>query len=413
MNELEMLKQETMIQKSKCSSSRENTNAEDGKISKDALEIDNNVFGASHDKDNIIEVQSSNNEMFENVFAHDHDKKHAAEKTKADYKTLKEENILLKIEIKTYKERVRDFEKKPVQFINYKSAYENLQKHITRDESLNVKNENDFVKKAFKQNEDKYLDDIIQLQAKNKDLENIVCKMGKSSQTLHMLTNEQSLYRENTRKLGLGYKDPCFLGQVVAYNPKLYDAHVLRQEFVKLDMHDTEEILNDAEESQVKMKEKKFPVNYAKINQLCDMFVPQMELSIEQRYFLESSTSNVSPESSPQKSNLPPKKMPNESQLLKLFINLDNEINELGKLINIHHYIDRDKSFFYDNKDDIRRIFTREIFESMESEVDETSKKHEVLQNKIDQLLEANVANDVRNLVMQSYVEIKNREEIE
>ncbi|GKG17516.1 hypothetical protein Tco_0362473, partial [Tanacetum coccineum] len=32
---------------------------------------------------------------------------------------------------------------------------------------------------------------------------------------------------------------------------------------------------------------------------------------------------------------------------------------------------------------------------------------------KIDQLLEANIANDVKNIVMQSYVEIKNNEEIE
>ncbi|GJV31791.1 hypothetical protein Tco_1392191 [Tanacetum coccineum] len=52
-----------------------------------------------------------------------------------------------------------------------------------------------------------------------------------------------------------------------------------------------------------------------------------------------------------------------------------------------------------------------DIFKSMESEVDRTSKKNDILQNKIDQLLEANIANDVRNLIMQSYVEIKNKEE--
>ncbi|GJX21415.1 hypothetical protein Tco_0224092 [Tanacetum coccineum] len=39
--------------------------------------------------------------------------------------------------------------------------------------------------------------------------------------------------------------------------------------------------------------------------------------------------------------------------------------------------------------------------------------KNEILQNKIDQLLEANIANDVKNIVMQSYVEIKNKQEIE
>ncbi|GJX60040.1 hypothetical protein Tco_0291430 [Tanacetum coccineum] len=38
--------------------------------------------------------------------------------------------------------------------------------------------------------EEKYLNDIIQLQAKNKDLENVVCKMGKSTETLRLLAND-------------------------------------------------------------------------------------------------------------------------------------------------------------------------------------------------------------------------------
>ncbi|GJV58078.1 hypothetical protein Tco_1459083 [Tanacetum coccineum] len=53
------------------------------------------------------------------------------------------------------------------------------------------------------------------------------------------------------------------------------------------------------------------------------------------------------------------------------------------------------------------------IFESMERKVDRTSKKNENFQYKIDQLLDANIANDVKIIVMQSYVEIKNNEEIE
>ncbi|GJV35880.1 hypothetical protein Tco_1408357 [Tanacetum coccineum] len=203
------------------------THAEDGKINKDALEIDNKVAGASHDKDNITEVQSSNNEMFENVFAHDHGQKHVDEKTKTDNKTLKEENILLKKETETVEQQ-----------------------------------------------------------------------------------NNEKLQKE---------KDEI---RAVACNPKLYDAHVLRQEFMKLDMHDTGEILNDAEESQVKMKEKQFPEITAEVKEMLD------------------------------------------------------------------------------------------IFESMESEVDETSKKHENFQNMIDQLLEANIANDVRDLVMQSYMELRKEKKL-
>ncbi|GJY04242.1 hypothetical protein Tco_0370182 [Tanacetum coccineum] len=116
-----MQKHDTMIQTSKCNNSRENTNAGDGKISKDASVIDNNVGRDFHDKDNITKVQSENNKTIENVFAHDHDQKHAAEKTKTDNKTLKEANVLLKKEIETFKKRVRDLEKKPDEFINYKT----------------------------------------------------------------------------------------------------------------------------------------------------------------------------------------------------------------------------------------------------------------------------------------------------
>ncbi|GJU52295.1 hypothetical protein Tco_1226009 [Tanacetum coccineum] len=43
-----------------------------------------------------------------------------------------------------------------------------------------------------------------------------------------------------------------------------------------------------------------------------------------------------------------------------------------------------------------------DIFESMERNVARTSKKNEILQNNIDQLLKENIANDVKNLVMQS-----------
>nr|GEW42284.1 hypothetical protein [Tanacetum cinerariifolium] len=145
------------------SSSKENTNAGDGQINKDASDIDSNVARDFHDKDNIIEVQSSNNELIENVFAHDHNQKHAAEKTK--------------------------------------------------DGNM---------------------------------------KKGNSSKTLCMLTNEQSLYRENKRKMGLGYTDPCPLGQAIACHPKLYDAEVLGLHYVKPDVYDTEEILNNAEESGVR-----------------------------------------------------------------------------------------------------------------------------------------------------------------
>ncbi|GKD34258.1 hypothetical protein Tco_1249767 [Tanacetum coccineum] len=44
------------------------------------------------------------------------------------------------------------------------------------------------LKKESKKKEDKYLDEVIDLQKKNKALDNVVYKMGQSTQTVHMLT---------------------------------------------------------------------------------------------------------------------------------------------------------------------------------------------------------------------------------
>ncbi|GJS87197.1 hypothetical protein Tco_0769833 [Tanacetum coccineum] len=103
--------------------------------------------------------------------------------------------------------------------------------------------------------EEKYLNDIIQLQAKNKDLENVVCKMGKSTKTLRLLTNEQKAFRDNLRKSGLGYNGPYVLSQAYAKIPKLYRAYELCDKNEQLHVFDSEDTFEDAEKSQLKMNE--------------------------------------------------------------------------------------------------------------------------------------------------------------
>ncbi|GKC24056.1 hypothetical protein Tco_1026206 [Tanacetum coccineum] len=75
-----------------------------------------------------------------------------------------------------------------------------------------------------------------------------------------------------------------------------------------VDVCNTEEILNDAEKSRFKMKRKLsdpiaidkkvnfVPIDYVKLNKLSETFVPQVELSLEQQYFSEASTSAVTPD---------------------------------------------------------------------------------------------------------------------
>nr|GEU56410.1 zinc finger, CCHC-type [Tanacetum cinerariifolium] len=100
--------------------------------------------------------------------------------------------------------------------------------------------------------EEKYLNDIIQLHAKNKDLKNVVCKMGKSTETLRLLTNEQKDLRDNLRKSGLGYNGPYVLSQAYAKISKLYRAYELCDQNEQLHVFDSEDTLEDAEHRDVK-----------------------------------------------------------------------------------------------------------------------------------------------------------------
>ncbi|GJY22388.1 DNA topoisomerase 2 [Tanacetum coccineum] len=122
--------------------------------------------------------------------------------------------------------------------------------------------------------------------------------MGKSTETLQLLTNEQKAFRDNLRKSGLGYNGPYVLSHANAKVSKLYSAYELRNENEQLHVFDSEDTLEDAEKSRLKMNEfqkdekvqelKIKPINYGKLNKLYDDFVPQKELSAEQKYFSSS-----------------------------------------------------------------------------------------------------------------------------
>ncbi|GJU99242.1 hypothetical protein Tco_1328513 [Tanacetum coccineum] len=144
-------------------------------------------------------------------------------------------------------------------------------------------------KQTQRDKEEKYLNDIIQLQDKIKDLENVVCKMGRSTDTLWLLTNEQKAFRDNLRKSGVGYNGSCVLSQAYAKIPKLYRAYELCDKNEQLHVFDSEETIEDAKKSQLKMNEfqkdekvqelKIQSIDYEKLNKLYKEFVPQKQLS--------------------------------------------------------------------------------------------------------------------------------------
>ncbi|GJX67223.1 hypothetical protein Tco_0302950 [Tanacetum coccineum] len=115
-----------------------------------------------------------------------------------------------------------------------------------------------------------------------------------------MLGPKPMSFYDSKLKHGLGYANPYTLKKAISQNPKLYDAAYLDNSNIHMHISDTEDMLEDATKSQIKMKNKMqdpvaiqkkqnvCTIDYTRLNALYDDFVPQKELSDEQKYFQPS-----------------------------------------------------------------------------------------------------------------------------
>ncbi|GJU97286.1 hypothetical protein Tco_1326557 [Tanacetum coccineum] len=111
------------------------------------------------------------------------------------------------------------------------------------NEKLLIQHETQLARKAFKEQENQYIEDIVDL---------------KEKLTEYPDRNSQ---------------------------PKIYDGERLHSAKLTIDSPDSEGTLEDAEESRLKMRNKMVQINYGKLNALYEIFVPQHEFSVEQTYF--------------------------------------------------------------------------------------------------------------------------------
>ncbi|GJS02792.1 retrovirus-related pol polyprotein from transposon TNT 1-94 [Tanacetum coccineum] len=192
------------------------------------------------------------------------------------------------------------------------SLEQNLSKQIKEKESL-FKTFTVF-KNESKEKENKYMENEIDLEKKIKELDNIVYKVGQSTQTVHMLTKPQAFY-DNTHKQALGYQNPFYLRKAQRIKPTLYDGAVISKTHVAMPVIDDEETLILEEESRSKMFEKAKdpeviakkishkPIDYEKLNSLIEdfetRFSPQQELSAEQAFWFHTFNPTIEPSYSP------------------------------------------------------------------------------------------------------------------
>ncbi|GKB59919.1 hypothetical protein Tco_0916105, partial [Tanacetum coccineum] len=124
------------------------------------------------------------------------------------------------------------------------------------------------------------------------------------------------------------------------------------------------------------------PIDYGKLNKLYDCFVPQKDLSTEQTYFPSSCISSVSKISSEEFSSKTKPTMASMPSANSMHVDLNEMENIFQTLFKL-----------------IQKI--------LENDLDETFKQNELLKER---LLEASLAKDIKNLVITSCVEIRNKD---
>ncbi|GJR55902.1 hypothetical protein Tco_1406423 [Tanacetum coccineum] len=228
--------------------------------------------------------------------------------------------------------------------------------------------------------------------------------------------------------MALGYQNPFYLKQAQRKQHSLYNGKVLLEKHDPPVVYDSEETLQLAQESRLKMiqlnKEIK-PKNYAKIDHHSRVFVSQTAKSREEKYFSNTSkTANFSKSIS----------IPNEEFLdvttpsvARKFLNeVKSTIVTLQRVVkqkmtlDIHnwsssvhqeiHKIIKDEIFPIVNHVDARvqnfkihflkeaAKFVRD-FKSLANEADESLAKHKALEFEIDRLLRAIVSQDIMSIV--------------
>ncbi|GJT25968.1 hypothetical protein Tco_0895905 [Tanacetum coccineum] len=169
--------------------------------------------------------------------------------------------------------------------------------------------------------------------------------------------------------MALGYQNPFYLKQAQQKQQSLYNGKVLLEKHDPPVVYDSEETLQLAQESRLKMKQlnKEIkPANYTKINHLSGVFVSQTAKSREELYFLNTSkTANVSKSIS----------IPNEE-------------------------------FLDDTTPSVARKFLNEVKSTIVTlqQADESLAKHKALELEIERLLRAIVSQDIMSIVQSNSV---------
>ncbi|GJY70562.1 retrovirus-related pol polyprotein from transposon TNT 1-94 [Tanacetum coccineum] len=152
------------------------------------------------------------------------------------------------------------------------------------------------LKKDFKQKENKYLEEFLDMKALKEKVEDKLFKQDQSLQTVHMLCKLKPYYDE-LNKVAISYKNPLCLTRAKQVQPALYNGHeIIKTNHVLAIVHNSDDTLEIAEITRKKMNDKMkdpecvqkkvkiTPPDYSKENYLAT-FTPQKQLTPEQIFW--------------------------------------------------------------------------------------------------------------------------------
>nr|GEU36715.1 integrase, catalytic region, zinc finger, CCHC-type, peptidase aspartic, catalytic [Tanacetum cinerariifolium] len=132
-----------------------------------------------------------------------------------------------------------------------------LQLASTINHNKSMVEEVTFLKKDFKQKENKYLEYCLDMKSLKEKVEDRLIKQDQSLQTVHMLCRPKPYYNE-PNKVAIGYKNPLCLTRAKQVQPALYNGHeIIKDNHASAIVHNTEDTLEMAEITRKKMNAKR------------------------------------------------------------------------------------------------------------------------------------------------------------
>ncbi|GKD36567.1 hypothetical protein Tco_1252076, partial [Tanacetum coccineum] len=274
-------------------------------------------------KDNAVPVVQSNvssvpNDAYMMIFNDMHEP-HAQSVSDTTRNTVVDNSLTA--ELATYKEQVELYERRArfeltereqkideqlrIVITDRNIKEENLKKELhsvkmqlasTINHNKSMVEEVTSLKKDFKQKENKYLEEFLDMKALKEKVEDKLYKQDQSLQTVHMLCKPKPYYNE-LNKVAIGYKNPLCLTRAKQVQPALYNGYeIIKNNHVSALVHNTEDTLEIAEITRKKMNDimkdhecvthnvKIAAPDYSKENYLV-AFTPQKQLTPEQIFW--------------------------------------------------------------------------------------------------------------------------------